>query len=109
MHIPLTTCSSKVKKIIEAATLIDSGTEGEFINWTFIHRNSIKSHKFNKPILIQNVDGMHNKNGRITQYCNLSFLVCGIYMQMHFLITSLGGEDAILGMSWLKKENPDIN
>ncbi|KAG2052500.1 hypothetical protein BDR06DRAFT_887924 [Suillus hirtellus] len=28
---------------------------------------------------------------------------------MCFLITSLEGEDAILGMSWLKKENPDIN
>ncbi|KAG2053966.1 hypothetical protein BDR06DRAFT_884957 [Suillus hirtellus] len=28
---------------------------------------------------------------------------------MCFLITSLGGEDAILGMTWLKKENPDID
>ncbi|KAG2054957.1 hypothetical protein BDR06DRAFT_1047425 [Suillus hirtellus] len=52
MCIPLTICSSKVKEIIEAATLIDSGAEGEFIDWTFIHQNSIKSHKFDKPIPI---------------------------------------------------------
>ncbi|KAG2047875.1 hypothetical protein BDR06DRAFT_896581, partial [Suillus hirtellus] len=56
-----------------------------------------------------NVDGMLKKNGRITQYCSLSFLIHGIPMRMCFLITSLGGEDTILGMSWLKKENPDIN
>ncbi|KAG2054958.1 hypothetical protein BDR06DRAFT_883227, partial [Suillus hirtellus] len=56
-----------------------------------------------------NMDGMLNKNGRITQYCNLSFLVCRIPMQTRFLITSLEGEDTILGMSWLKKENPDID
>ncbi|KAG2060496.1 hypothetical protein BDR06DRAFT_852338, partial [Suillus hirtellus] len=51
--------------------LIDSGTEGEFIDWTFIHQNSIKSHELDKPIPIWNMDGTLNKNGKITQYCNL--------------------------------------
>ncbi|KAG2119724.1 uncharacterized protein F5147DRAFT_545496, partial [Suillus discolor] len=66
-------------------------------------------HNLNKPIPIQNVDGMLDKNGKITWYCNLSFLVHGLPMRTRFLITSLGGEDTILGMSWLKKENPDID
>jgi len=30
-------------------------------------------------------------------------------MKARFLVTSLGGEDVILGISWLKKENPDID
>jgi hypothetical protein len=30
-------------------------------------------------------------------------------MKTHFFVTSLGGKDVILGMSWLKKENPHID
>jgi hypothetical protein len=30
-------------------------------------------------------------------------------MQARFLITTLGGEDMILGLPWLQKENPEIN
>jgi hypothetical protein len=36
MHIPLTIYSSKINKIIKAAALIDSGAEGEFIDWMFV-------------------------------------------------------------------------
>jgi len=30
-------------------------------------------------------------------------------MQACFLVTTLGGEEIILGLLWLQKENPDID
>ncbi|KAG2073965.1 hypothetical protein BDR04DRAFT_1009462 [Suillus decipiens] len=66
-------------------------------------------HKLETLIPVQNIDGTLNKAGRISWYCDLSFSIKEILMQKHFFITSLGGEDTILGMIWLKKENPDIN
>ncbi|KAG1882060.1 hypothetical protein F4604DRAFT_1577562, partial [Suillus subluteus] len=67
------------------------------------------SHKLDKPIPVRNVDGTLNKSSSIKWYCHLNFTICNIPMRARFLITSLGGEDAILGMTWLKKENPDID
>jgi Retroviral aspartyl protease len=109
MRIPLTICSTKNPKTTEAAALIDSGAEGEFIDEEFVLKNDIRTHKLDKPIPVRNVDGTLNKNGRITRYCKLYFLIRNIPMKARFLVTSLGGEDAILGMGWLKKENPDID
>ncbi|KAG2075329.1 hypothetical protein BDR04DRAFT_955695, partial [Suillus decipiens] len=88
--------------------LIDCGTEGEFIDEKFIHQNSIRMHKLKALIPVRNIDGTLKKARRISQYCDLSFSIKEISMQKCFFVTSLG-EDAILGMTWLKKENSDIN
>jgi len=52
---------------------------------------------------------MLNKNGKITHECHLRIKVAGHESLTRFLVTSLGDEDIILGISWLKHTNPTID
>ncbi|THH03159.1 hypothetical protein EW145_g6483 [Phellinidium pouzarii] len=89
--------------------LIDSGAEGKFINSKFVAKHRIPVQKLVKPIPVHNVDGTPNQNGTITHY-TLRPLLFGNKLTMAFLlVTSLGKEDIILGLPWLKQRNPLIN
>ena len=55
------------------------------------------------------MDGTLNKNGKITHECHLQIKVAGKTSITRFLVTSLGDEDIILGISWLKETNPTID
>ncbi|THH03884.1 hypothetical protein EW145_g5927 [Phellinidium pouzarii] len=89
--------------------LIDSGAEGKFINSKFVAKHRIPVQKLVKPIPVHNVDGTPNQNGTITHY-TLRPLLFGNKLTMAFLlVTSLGKEDIILGLPWLKQCNPLIN
>ncbi|THG94593.1 hypothetical protein EW145_g8110 [Phellinidium pouzarii] len=89
--------------------LIDSGAEGKFIDSKFVAKHRIPVRKLVKPIPVHNVDGTPNQNGTITHY-TLRPLLFGNKLTMAFLlVTSLGKEDIILGLPWLKQRNPLIN
>ncbi|THH00881.1 hypothetical protein EW145_g7016 [Phellinidium pouzarii] len=89
--------------------LIDSGAEGKFIDSKFVAKHRILVRKLVKPIPVHNVDGTPNQNGTITHY-TLRPLLFGNKLTMAFLlVTSLGKEDIILGLPWLKQRNPLIN
>ncbi|THH07102.1 hypothetical protein EW145_g3602 [Phellinidium pouzarii] len=89
--------------------LIDSGAEGKFIDSKFVAKHCIPVRKLVKPIPVHNVDGTPNQNGTITHY-TLRPLLFGNKLTMAFLlVTSLGKEDIILGLPWLKQRNPLIN
>jgi len=96
-------------KNAKAKALIDSGAAGYFIDWGFVRKNLIPTYSIPNPILVRNVDGTANKSGNITKACDLYFSAGGRTMQARFLVTTLGGEEVILGLPWLQKENPDIN
>jgi hypothetical protein len=110
MRIPISICSSSSeKKNAEANALIDSGAAGYFIDWGFIRKHSITTRSIDNPILVRNVDGTPNKTGSITKACDLRFQVEKKEMTATFLVTTLGGEDIILGLPWLRQVNPTIN
>ncbi|THG98618.1 hypothetical protein EW145_g7394 [Phellinidium pouzarii] len=89
--------------------LIDSGAEGKFIDSKFVAKHRIPVRKLVKSIPVHNVDGTPNQNGTITHY-TLRPLLFGNKLTMAFLlVTSLGKEDIILGLPWLKQRNPLIN
>lgn len=96
-------------KAITLRALIDSGAEGTFINSTVIEKNKLDQQNLEQPIIVKNVDGTTNKAKEITGYI-LAFLQAGERPEAtKFLITAIGNEDIILGLPWLRRNNPSIN
>ena len=58
---------------------------------------------------IYNVDGTPNEAGSITKVANIIMTYKGHSEQILLTVTQLGKQDTILGMTWLKKHNPEID
>ena len=69
----------------------------------------IGSHETVKPIIVYNVDGTENSQGKITHYCWLRIFYAGKQKLQHFYIASLGKESIILRYPFLYVFNPTID
>ncbi|KAI5115980.1 hypothetical protein M0805_000615 [Coniferiporia weirii] len=87
MKIPIT--MTVHNQTVSTNALIDSGTEGKFIDAKFVIKNHIPTRPLMHPIQVQNISGQS--------------------LTTTFLVTSLGKEDVILGLPWLKCHNPTID
>ena len=89
--------------------LIDSGSEGEFIDQNFARSLRLKQMALEELIKVFNIDGTRNKQGTITHYMELDLLIRERIKKLWLYITGLGKQKVLLGFTWLWKENPDIN
>ena len=61
------------------------------------------------PIPVRNVDNTPNKMGHITSRTVLDLTIHGRTHRTSLYITCLGPKSIILGYTWLKRHNPDID
>ncbi len=61
------------------------------------------------PGLIRNIDGSLNKDGTITETCQLWVKRGDKETMFQFFVTSLGEDRMIFGYPWFKHENPKVN
>lgn len=102
-------CTSDSKPIPTTA-LIDSGAGEEFINYFFVLKHWLNLHQLHKPLPVFNMDGTPNHRGTITHYILLPIHLPNQTFRTHqLLVTLLGKEPIILGFTWLKQINPDID
>jgi hypothetical protein len=81
-----------------------------FINWMFVRKHSIPTHKLSKPFNIRTADGSHSKSGKITNYCILGIRIDRCTMFGKFNVTLLSEKDDILlGCPWLSLTEPTID
>ncbi|KAI5115318.1 hypothetical protein M0805_005320 [Coniferiporia weirii] len=107
MKIPITIIVHD--QTVSTNALIDSSAEGKFIDAKFIIKHCIPTKPLTHPIQVQNVDGTPNQHRTITQFTWRLIKIGGRSITTTFLVTSLGKEDVILGLPWLKRHNPTIN
>jgi predicted aspartyl protease len=89
--------------------MVDSGATNTFISQEFVQANKVRTLTLRKPIPLYNVDGSHNSAGSITEYVELRVDIEGHQETVQFLVTDLGSEDVIMGITWLRKHNPSVN
>ncbi|KAI5118937.1 hypothetical protein M0805_006283 [Coniferiporia weirii] len=94
---------------VSTKALIDSGAEGKFIDAKFVIKHRIPTKPLAHPIQVRNVDRTLNQHGTITQFTWRLIKIGGQSITTTFLVTSLGKEDVILGLPWLKHHNPAID
>jgi hypothetical protein len=105
MNISFRTLQSKADK----SALIDSGATDNFINEETWKRLGIRRKELARPVMVHNVNGTENKQGKITHYCWLRIIKGEKHMLQQFYITALGKDRIILGYPFLYDFNPKIN
>ena len=111
MNIPLPIqCESqRNEKTIKTQTLIDSGAGGDFLHQDFATKHRINLLPLDTPIIPRNIDGTLNIGGKITHYVYVDILFDDWRIGTKLLVTNIGKNDLILGLPWLKENNPQID
>ena len=94
---------------IEVDTLLDSGATGCFVDKSWAPERHLQLSKQVKPVPVLNVDGTRNQEGDITHYVLLTVSIGKHAEKLWCAVTCLGKTPLILGHTWLKKHNPDID
>jgi len=89
--------------------LLDSGATTCFIDEEFIKQNRLNSIPMPIPVPIFNVDRTKNAKGMIKATVDLIIIVQGHTEHTRFSVCGLGKIPLILGETWLKTHNPEIN
>jgi hypothetical protein len=106
-YVPVTLRSKHREKSIEA--MLNSGAQGCFMHPQFIKEHRVVTHALKRPIGLGNIDGLPNRSGSITHYTVLGVIIDGHLTKVFFHIADIGREDAILGIDWLRRYNPQVN
>ena len=107
LKVEIETTDTTEKKSVLA--LLDSGNKGECIDRDYTKSQQFNLLKLTNPILVYNIDGSPNEVGSITEVVSLILCYKNHSEQTLFHVTSLGKQKLILGHSWLRKHNPEID
>ncbi|GLB36986.1 putative retrotransposable element tf2 155 kda protein type 1-like [Lyophyllum shimeji] len=101
--------TTDTQEILGLKALLDSGTSGLFLHICFVREHGITTRTLSWPIPVKNVDGTANAAGAITEVVDLVLRYNGHSERVVFAVTDLGEQDMILGYTWLKEHNPEID
>ena len=96
-------------KKLQAEALIDSGASTNFIDKSFVQSNNLVTYKIANPYPVYNADETANKDGKITEYIRAYVQIGGHKSTHQLFVTNLGNKQMILGMTYLRKHNPEID
>ena len=97
------------KSFISTEALLDSGANIIFIDRKWARDKNITLTLLQNPISMFNVDGTKNSAGNLTHLANIIIDYQGHSEKITAKITDLEKNQVILGYTWLKKHNPDID
>ena len=62
-----------------------------------------------RPVPVYNVDGTPNEAGSIKEVVDLVLRFKDHLERVLFAVTNLGSQDVILGLTWLREHNPEVD
>jgi len=89
--------------------LLDSGATGNFIDKDFVHTKGISTWSISHPILVFNMDGSPNEAGQISKVADVVLRYKTHSERTLLAISNLGKQSMILGYTWLKDHNLEVN
>ncbi len=89
--------------------MVDTGATGNFIDQDFVWNAKLPTHKLLQLIPVYNIDGTPNEAGSIHEVVDMIMTYSGHLEWILLVVTWLGKQSMILGFSWLKKHNPEID
>jgi hypothetical protein len=96
-------------QIVETTALIDSGATRNFLDLGLLSLANFPLRRLSKPIQAYNVNGSTNRRGPILWKTKIPLLLFQKTDGLELMIVSLGHKQIILGMPWLKSQNPRID
>ena len=89
--------------------LVDSGATDLFIDADYVREQKLTTRALSRPIAVYNVDGTPNEAGSIRAIVDVVLRYKDHAERAQFAITRLGGQKMILGHSWLREHNPEVD
>ena len=89
--------------------LLDLDANAIFINKTWAEKHKVPLTPLQNPIPVYNIDRTQNSAGSITHAAELIVKFQGHHEKITAEVMDLGKISFILGFSWLKRHNPDID
>ncbi|KDR64955.1 hypothetical protein GALMADRAFT_82489, partial [Galerina marginata CBS 339.88] len=95
----------------EAGTnaLGDTGATGDFIDEDYVKELGLPTRNLSQPVQVFNVDGTLNEAGLISKVVDAIMTYENHSERILLAVTKLGKQKVILGYTWFKKHNPDID
>jgi hypothetical protein len=95
----------------EAATeaMVNTSMTRDFIDEDFVNQMGLLTCKLIQPIPVYNVDGMPNEVGSINEVVDMVMSYNRHSKCILLAVTQLGKQSMILGFTWLKKHNSEID
>jgi hypothetical protein len=107
IKVEIVTTDTQETKSLKA--LLDCGADGLFIDWDYVWKNQLTTRALTRPIPVYNVDGTANEVGSICEVVDVVLRYRDHAERAQFAVTGLGNQDMILGYSWLREHNPEVN
>jgi len=107
--LPIEVSTTDTSKVHSIKALLDSGAMGNFIDQDLVRTKGINTRSISRPILVYNVDGSSNEAGQISEVVDIVPCYKTHSERMLLAIFSLGRQNMILGYTWLKDHNPEVN
>ena len=98
-----------IAKRAEAIALVDSRAIKNFMNLSYAQWLKLPIHPLKRPRKIFNVDGTENKGRELKYYMDLKVQTGMTRSLLHFFLTDLRENKAILGYSWFAATQPKID
>jgi RNase H-like domain found in reverse transcriptase/Reverse transcriptase (RNA-dependent DNA polymerase)/Integrase zinc binding domain/Chromo (CHRromatin Organisation MOdifier) domain/Retroviral aspartyl protease len=95
--------------VFSTTALLDSGATSQFMHSDFVKRNRLATKALSRPIPIYNVDGSSNEAGSISEVVEVMLRYGDHSERATFAVTGLGKQEVILGLTWLREHNPEVD
>jgi hypothetical protein len=109
LHLKVEVVTTDTQQLISFMALLDCGATGLFVDRGFVDRNRITTRTLTRPIPVYNVDGTRNEAGSVHEVVDVILRYKDHSERVQFAVTGLGKQDAILGYTWLKEHNPEVD
>jgi len=107
--LPIEVSTTDTSEVHSIKALLDSEAAGNFIDRDFVQTKGINTRSISHPIPVYNVDGSPNEAGQISEVVDIVLRYKTHSERTLLAVSSLGKQNMILGYTWLKDHNPEVN
>jgi len=107
--LPIEVSTTDTSEVHSVKALLDSGATGNFIDQDFVRTKGINTRSISHPIPVYNMDSSPNEAGQISEVVDVVLHYKTHSKRTLLAVSSLGKQNMILGYTWLKDHNPEVN
>jgi len=107
--LPIEISTTDTSEVHFVKVLLDSGAIGNFIDQDFVCTKGISTQSISCPIPVYNMDSFPNEAGRISEVVDVVLCYKTHSKRTLLTVSSLRRQSMILGYTWLKDHNPEVN
>jgi hypothetical protein len=109
LHLKVELKTTDTGEVLATNALLDCGATGLFIDTEYVKQKRLTVRNLARPIPVYNVDGTLNEAGAISGIVDVVLRYKGHTERAQFAVTGLGKQDLILGYTWLREHNPEVD